>query len=407
MEITSRLKKAFFTLLGREDDYSIVVGPASSVHPGRNVVSYGNRKSIIGPIMNHIAVRVMNMTFKHIRVGENERYEEDLNTGLNEALTRSANIDQTGKSFIQDAVISLLDEGCIAIVPVVTSGNIDDSDNWDVYDLRVAKIIQWYPQHVKVDIYNDQVGRHVQMIFKKTKIAIVENPLYLVMNEPNSTLSRLISRLNTLDVLAAGMTSGKLDLIIQLPYLVKTQTQKDRAEARRSDLESQLASSKYGIAYSDATEKIIQLNRPVTNMLLEEVIFLSNLFYAQIGITEDVFKGTASEEVMGNYYSTTIGPIANALTDSMQRVFLTRTGFTQGQRLRAFRNVFENLPVTKLAEVTDKFSQNASISSNETRSIIGFKPDDDPESDKLRNKNVNPVDEKKEQKKDDQSKEEA
>lgn len=311
---------------------------------------------------------------------------------MNYCLSVSANTDQSGRAFIMDAVMSLFDEGCIGIVPVETSDSPKNSNSYDIEQLRVGKILEWYPQHVRMDIYNERTGQHQEVVLPKKMVAIVENPFYAVMNEPNSTLRRLVYKLNLLDKADGNMASGKLDIIVQLPYTIRSEARKEQAETRRKAIEMQLTGSKYGIAYIDATEKITQLNRPAENQLVEQIKYLSSTLYNQLGLTEAIFDGTADEQAMLNYNNRTVEPILNALVEAMDRTFITKTARTQGQAIIYIRDPFKLVPVNNIADIADKFTRNEILSSNEVRSIIGFKPVDDPRADELRNKNLNASD---------------
>jgi hypothetical protein len=327
--------------------------------------------------------------FKHVKLDEDERYEETIKDGLNECLSLDANLDQTGRMFIQDAVMSMFDEGCVALVPIDTSINPYRTDSYDIHSIRTAKIVQWYPEHIKVQVYNEKTGKKEEKIVPKRKVAIIENPLYSVINEPNSTMQRLIRKLNILDSIDEQSGSGKLDLIIQLPYVIKTDARRDQAEMRRKSIEDQLAGSKYGIAYTDGTERITQLNRPVENNLMAQIEYLTSMLYSQLGITQAVLDNTADEQTMLNYYNRAIEPIVAALADEMQRKFLTKTARTRGHAIMFFRDPFKLVPVGKVAEIADSLTRNEIASSNEMRQVIGWKPSKDPKADELRNKNLN------------------
>jgi hypothetical protein len=349
----------------------------------------GNERSIVNAVYNRIALDVAYIDIFHARLDEDGRYTEQIQSSLNECLTLSANIDQTGKAFLQDVVMSMMDEGCVAIVPVDTTINPQQSGSYDINSLRTGRVKAWYPEHVTVELYNEKTGRREEVTLPKKMVAIIENPLFAVMNEPNSTLQRLIYKLNLLDVIDEQSGSGKLDLIIQLPYVIKTPARKEQAEQRRKDIEMQLAGSKYGIAYTDGTEKITQLNRPVENNLLKQVEYLTGMLYGQLGLTPEILNGSADEKTMLNYYNRTIEPIVSAICDEMKRKFLTKTARTQGQSIVYFRNPFKLVPVAELAEISDKLTRNEIASSNEIRQIIGWKPSDEPGADELRNKNLN------------------
>ena len=388
--IGSRLKHAWNAFMNRdptEVDYDI--GPAYYYRPDRPRLTRGNERSIVTAVYNRIALDVSDIDIRHVRLDENGRYIEDIDSGLNNCLTVEANIDQTGKAFIQDVVMSMLDEGCVAIVPVDTTLNPKVTGSYDINSMRTGKIIQWYPQHVKVNLYNDKTGRKEEVTLPKSMVAIVENPLYAVMNEPNSTLQRLIRKLNLLDYVDEQTGAGKLDLIIQLPYVIKSNARRQQAEDRRADIERQLKDSKYGIAYTDGTERITQLNRPVENNLMKQIEYLTSMLYSQLGINQTVLDGTADEKTMLNYTNRSIGPIISAIVDEMKRKFLTKTARSQMQSIRYFKDPFKLVPVNEIAEISDKLTRNEIASSNEIRQIIGWKPSQDPAADELRNKNLN------------------
>jgi HK97 family phage portal protein len=335
-----------------------------------------------------VALDVAAIDIFHVRLDENERYLEKINSGLNNCLTLEANTDQTARSFIQDIVMSMMDEGCVTIVPVDTSLNPTVTGSYDILSMRTGKILDWYPQHIKVRLYNEKSGQKEDVILPKSMVAIIENPLYAVINEPNSTMQRLIRKLNLLDAVDEQSSSGKLDLIIQLPYIIKTEARRQQAEKRRKDIESQLSGSKYGIAYTDGTEHITQLNRSVENNLLSQIEYLTSMLYSQLGITQSVLDGTADDKTMLNYYNRTIEPIISAIVDEMKRKFLTKTARSQNQSIKFFRDPFKLVPVTELAEITDKMTRNEVMTSNEIRQVIGMKPSEDPKADELRNKNL-------------------
>lgn len=364
-------------------------GVTSYYRPDRVRLSRGNERSIVTSIYNRIATDCAAIQIKHVRVDGNERYKETIDSGLNYALNIEANIDQTGRAFRQDAVMSMLDEGVVAIVPIDTDIDPKKSASFDIKTLRTAKIIQWYPQHIKVQVYNDRTGKREELIFPKKICAIVENPFYSVMNEPNSTLQRLIRKLTLLDDIDEQTSAGKLDLIIQLPYIVKTEARRQQAENRRKDIEMQLSGSKYGIAYTDGTEKITQLSRPLENNLLKQIEYLTSTLQSQLGITEDILKGTADEQTQLNYTNHIVEPILTAFTDEYTRKFLTKTARTQGQKMMYFRDPFKLVPINNIAEIADKFTRNEILSSNEVRALVGYAPVDDPKADELRNKNIN------------------
>lgn len=366
------------------DEYGLSYGS----RPDRTRMRFGNERSIVSSIYTRIGIDVAAVSIQHIRLDENGRYAEGISSNLNECLTVQANIDQSGRALIQDIVMSMFDEGVVAVVPVDTTLNPNESGSFDIQSLRVGKILEWYPRHVRVQLYNDRVGRRDEVILEKRFVAIIENPLYAVMNEPNSTLKRLVHKLNLLDSIDEQSGSGKLDLIIQLPYVIKTPARKKQAEQRSKDIEMQLAGSKYGIAYIDGSEKVTQLNRPAENNLMAQIEYLTSMLYSQLGITENVFNGTAEEAEMLNYYNRTVEPILAAITDAMNRTFLTKTARTQGQKIVYLREPFKLVPVNNLAEIVDKFTRNEILTSNEIRAMIGYKPVDDPKADELRNSNL-------------------
>ena len=391
ISVGSRLRHAWNAFLNRDPtlyDYNIM-GRSSNFKPDRTRLRYSNERSIIASIYNRIAIDVAALSFQHVRLDQNGRYLETISSNLNECLTVEANIDQTARALMLDAALSLFDEGCIAIVPIDTSINPSISGSYDIFSIRVGKILEWFPNHVRVELYNDRKGVKEQVLLEKKVVAIIENPLYTVMNEPNSIAKRLIRKLNLLDAIDEQSGSGKLDIIIQLPYSIKTQARKEQAEIRRLDMEEQLKGSKYGIAYSDATEKITQLNRPAENNLMAQITYLTSMLYSQLGISDAVFNGTADERTMLNYYNRTIEPVSSAIADELRRKFLTKTARTQLQTIMFFRDSFKLVPVADLAEAADKFTRNEILSSNEFRSIIGYKPSDDPRAEELRNKNLN------------------
>ena len=388
-----RLYHAYNAFKNREDPKEFTYpnyGMSTSIRPDRHRLSITNERSIISSIYNRISIDVASVTIMHARKDENERYKETIKSYLNDCLSIEANLDQSGRELIQDIVISMFDEGCVAVVPVDTTLNPNITGSFDVLSLRVAQIIEWFPNHVRVKIYNEKKGYKEEITVSKRSVAIIENPLYTVMNEPNSTLKRLIRKLNLLDSIDEQSGSGKLDIIIQLPYVIKSESRREQAEIRRQQIETQLSGSKYGIAYTDGTEKITQLNRPAENNLMKQIEYLTNMLYGQLGITESIFDGTADESTMLNYFNRTVEPILGAICDGMTRKFLTKTARTQRQAVMYVRNPFKLAPVNTIAEVADKFTRNEILSSNDVRAIIGYKPSDDPEADKLRNKNINP-----------------
>lgn len=386
---TSRFKRAWNVFLNRDlTSKYYEIGPSYSYQPGRPRFSRGNERSIVTSVYNRIALDVSAISIQHVRLDDNNRFVEVIESGLNTCLTLDANIDQTGRAFIQDIVISMFDEGCVAIVPVDTTDNPEITGSYDIESLRTGKIIEWYPRHVKVRVYNDRIGQKQDIIMSKNAVAIIENPLYAIMNEPNSTVQRLIRKLNLLDSMDEQTSSGKLDLIIQLPYIIKTEARRQQAEKRRKDVEDQLSGSKYGIAYTDGTERITQLNRPVENNLLKQIEYLTNMVYSQLGITTSILDGTADDKTMLNYNNRTIEPIVSAIVDAMKRTFLTKTARSQKQSIMFFRDPFKLVPVADLAEIADKFTRNEIMTSNEIRQIVGMKPSNDPKADELRNKNL-------------------
>ncbi len=392
LTLTSRLKNAWNAFTNNRDPTHISqyrdIGTSYVYRPDRVRFSRGNERTIATSVYNRIAMDVASIAFKHCRIDKNGRYIEDIKSGLNDCLSVEANIDQTGRSFIQDVVMSMFDEGAVAIVPVDTSFDPTNSTSYDILSMRTGKILEWYPAHVKVRVYNDRTGRKEDIVLPKRSVAIIENPLYAVINEPNSTMQRLVRKLNILDAIDEQSGSGKLDLIIQLPYVIKTEARKDQAEKRRRDIEEQLKGP-YGIAYTDGTEKITQLNRPVENNLMKQIEYLTNQLYSQIGMTPSVLDGTADEKAMLNYNNRTVEPIASAIVDAMKRSFLSKTARTQGQTIMFFRDPFKLVPINNIADIADKFATNEILSSNEIRQIIGMKPADDPKADELRNSHLN------------------
>lgn len=387
--IGSRLKHAWNAFMNRDPTSDFRdTGPGYSYRPDRPRLTRGNERSIITAIYNRIALDAANVTIQHVQLDKDNRYLETRDSGLNCCLTLDANIDQTGRAFIQDAVLSMLDEGCIALVPIDTIGDPYSTGSYDIQSIRTGKIVEWYPKHVKVQVYNDRTGQKQEVKFRKDIVAIIENPFYAVMNEPNSTLQRLIRKLNLLDGIDEKNSSGKLDLVIQLPYSTKTESRRKMAEERRKDIEMQLVGSKYGIAYIDSTERMTQLNRPVENNLMSQIEYLTSMLYSQLSITQAVLDGTADEKTMLNYNNRTIEPILAAITDEMKRKFLTVTARTQKQSICFFRDPFRLVPVSEIAEIADKMTRNEIMTSNEIRQVIGMKPSSDPNADELRNKNL-------------------
>ena len=391
LEVSSRLKHAWNAFVNNRDPTASYrdIGPGYSYRPDRPRLTRGNERSIITSVYNRIALDVAANDIRHVKLDEDDRFSEIIDSGLNNCLALDANIDQTGRAFIQDAVMSMLDEGCVALVPIETTFNPQQTGSFDINTIRTGKVLDWYPKHVRVSVYNERSGKREEIVLPKDTIAIIENPLYAVMNEPNSTMQRLIRKLNLLDAIDEQSGSGKLDLIIQLPYVVKTEARRQQAEARRKDIEMQLAGSKYGIAYTDGTEKVTQLNRSVDNNLMKQIEYLTSMLYSQLGITQAVLEGTADEKTMLNYYSRTIEPIIAAIVDEMKRKFLTKTARTRRQSIAFFRDPFKLVPVDNIAEIADKFTRNEIMTSNEIRQKIGMKPSKDPKADKLINSNLN------------------
>lgn len=367
------------------------IGASYSYRPDRPRFTRGNERSIVTSVYNRIALDASAIDLRHVKLDENDRYVETMKSGLNNCLTLEANIDQTGRAFRFDTIMSMLDEGHIAMVPIDTNVN-PENGAFDIETMRTGKILEWYPAHVKVKAYNERTGEKEDIIIPKRSVAIIENPLFAVINEPNSTMQRLIRKLNLLDMIDEQSGSGKLDLIIQLPYVIKTDARRQQAEIRRKDIENQLAGSKYGIAYTDGTEKITQLNRSVDNNLMKQIEYLTSMLYSQLGITAEILNGSADEKTMLNYYDRTIEPIVSAIADEMKRKFLTKTARTQHQSIMFFRDPFKLVPVGELAEIADKFTRNEIMTSNEIRQIVGMKPSKDPKADQLVNSNLNQPD---------------
>jgi len=391
MEVTlgTRLKHAWNAFFNKDPtDYYKNVGTSYTYRPDRPRLTRGNERSIVTSVYNRIGLDASSVSIQHVRLDENNRFLSVIDSGLNNCLTVEANLDQTGRAFIQDIVMSMLDEGSVAIVPVDTTFNPEITGSYDILSMRTGQILEWYPSHVKVRVYNEKTGRKEDIVVPKNTVGIVENPLYAVINEPNSTMQRLIRKLNLLDVVDEQSSSGKLDLIIQLPYVIKTEARRQQAENRRKDIENQLAGSKYGIAYTDGTERITQLNRSVENNLMKQIEYLTSMLYSQLGITQSILDGTADDKTMLNYYNRTIEPILSAIVDEMKRKFLTKTARSQLQSISFFRDPFKLVPVNEISEIADKFTRNEIMTSNEIRQIIGMKPSDDPKADELRNKNL-------------------
>lgn len=395
-QISDRLKHAWNAFNNQEvkkqDTTFFDYGASYGYRPDRSRFTVSNERSIITSVYTKVGMDVASVLMSHVKLDENGRFVETVNSGLNNCLTLEANIDQAGRHFRQNMAMSLLDKGVIAICPVDTTISPETTGGYDIKTLRVGEVVAWFPKHVRVKLYNDETGRYEELTVSKTTVAIVENPLYSVMNEPNSTLQRLIRKLNLLDAVDEATSSGKLDLIVQLPYVIKSEARQQQAAQRRTDLEEQLRGSKYGIAYTDGTEKITQLNRPAENNLLKQVEFLTEMLYSQLGLAQSIFDGTADERTMTNYFSRTIDPILGAITEAMKRTFLTKTARTQGHSIEYFRNRFSLMGIADLAELADKLTRNEILSSNEFRAILGFKPSMDPKADELRNKNLPMVD---------------
>ena len=389
--IFERLQHSWNAFRGRDRpavSYNQDLGLSSYRRPDRSYVKVSNDRSMVTAIYNRISMDVASNKIEHVKIDENGRYVESVPDGLNNCLTVEANIDQTSRAFIQDAAFSLLDEGCIAIAPIDVSLDPSKSSSYDIYTMRVGKILQWYPAHVLISVYNEKIGRKEDILVPKKTVAIIENPFYAVMNEPNSTLKRLIRKLALLDAIDEQSGSGKLDLIIQLPYVIKSDARREQAENRRKQIETQLAGSKFGIAYTDGTERITQLNRPLENNLMSQIEYLTNTLYSQLGITPEILNGTADEKTMLNYNNRTIEPILSAITDEMKRKFLTKTARTQGHSIIFTSEPFKLVPINNIADIADRFTRNEILTPNEIRSIIGFKPVSDEAADELRNRNI-------------------
>ena len=408
MGIRDRLQHAWNAFVYNDNTYVDPqnLGGLSTYKPDRVHFSRGVERSIVTSVYNRLALDVSSIAIKHVRLDENGRFKEEVDSGLQNCLNVEANIDQTGRAFLQDVVMSMLDEGCVAIVPVDTTIDPAKSGSYEINTMRTGKILEWYPAHVRVRVYNDKRGIHEEIVLPKSAVAIIENPLYAVINEPNSTMQRLIRKLNLLDVVDEQTSSGKLDLIIQLPYVIKSEARRKQAEERRKDIEMQLSGSKYGIAYTDGTERITQLNRPAENNLMKQVEYLTSMLYSQLGLTQSIMDGSADDKTMLNYYNRTVEPILAAITDEIKRKFLTKTARSQRQTIMYFRDPFKLTPVLDLAEIADKFTRNEIMTSNEIRQIVGMKPADDPSADELRNKNLNQSNETIDNKKETQSPEE-
>ena len=392
IQLLSRLKHGWNAFVNNRDPtYS--QGVSYSYRPDRPRFTKGNERSIVTSVYNRIALDAAAINIKHCRLDDNDRLIEVLDSGLNSCLNLEANVDQTGRAFIQDCVMSMLDEGCVAIIPIETTLDPTITKSYDILSMRTGKILEWYPDKVKVRVYNDRTGRQEDIVLPKSTVGIVENPLYAVINEPNSTMQRLIRKLALLDVTDEQTASGKLDLIIQLPYVIKTEARRQQAENRRKDIEMQLAGSKYGIAYTDGTEKVTQLNRSVENNLMKQIEYLTNLLFSQLGITQTILDGTADDKTMLNYYTRTIEPIVAAIADEMKRKFISKTARSQKQSIVYFRDPFKLVPVNDMAEIADKFTRNEILTSNEIRQIVGMRPSKDPKADQLVNSNIRQPDE--------------
>ena len=363
-------------------------GSSYTISPTRPRFTRGNERTIVTSVYNRIAIDASTIDVMHVRLDDEGRFKEPIKSNLNNCLTVEANIDQTSRAFMLDIVISLLDEGCVAVVPVKTTLNPNNTESYDIEELRTGRIMEWFPKHVLVRLYNDETGMYQDVTLPKSQVAIIENPLYTIMNEPNSTMQRLIHKLSLLDIIDEESSSGKMDLIIQLPYIIKNDTKRSQAEERRKQIEDQLRGSRYGVAYIDGTEKVTQLNRSVENNILKQVEYLTNLLYSQLGLTQTIMDGTADENAMNNYYNRTVEPVVSAIVDEFHRKFLTKTARTQGQAIMFFRDPFKLMSVTSIADTADKFTRNELLSSNEFRQIIGRKPSTDPKADMLLNKNI-------------------
>lgn len=385
---TDRLKHGWNAFMNKDPTNYITYGPSYGMRPDRPQLTRGNERSIIGPIINRIAMDAASIKVLHVKLDEQERFIEVIDDGLNNCLTTEANIDQTGRAFLFDAIESMMDEGVVGIVPIDTTLNPNMTGSYDINSMRVCKILEWFPKHVRIRVYNDKTGQKEELIVSKSIVCIIENPWYSVMNEPNSIAQRLIRKLNLLDVIDNQSGSGKLDLIIQLPYIIKTEARRKQADARRKEIERQLTDSKYGIAYTDGTEHITQLNRPVDNNLMTQIEYLTSMLMSQLNLTPEIMNGTADENTMNNYFTRTIEPILAAIVDEMNRKFLTKTARTQHQSICFFRDPFRLMPISSLAEVVDKFTRNEIMTGNEIRQKIGMQPSSDPSADELRNKNL-------------------
>ena len=403
----SRLRKAWNVFTGQNQDGArIDYGMSSGYRPDRPRPSRGIERTIVNSIYNRIAMDVASISIRHVQLDEEGRFLTERNSSLNYCLSTSANLDQTGRAFVQDVAMSLFDEGCVAVVPVDTDRDDEDHSYKAIYSLRVGQILEWYPRHVRVRLYNEKVGCKEDIVLPKEDVAIIENPFYSVMNQSNSIVQRLVRKLTLLDVVDEQISSGKLDLIIQLPYVIKTEARRQQAELRRKDIETQLMGSKYGIAYTDGTERITQLNRPVENNIMKSIEYLTNMAFGQLGLTQAIMDGSADEQTMLNYNNRTVEPVVAAIVDSMKRAFLSKTAISQRQSIMYFRDPFRLVPVSQVAEIADKFTRNEIMTSNEIRQIVGMRPSKDPKADELRNSNLNHPDEKQVQATDNTKKEE-
>lgn len=394
MAFADRLQHAWNAFMNKDPTttYTYDVGVGYGYRPDRIRLTRGNERSIVTSVYNKIALDCAAITIEHVRLDEAGRFMEAINSGLNNCLTLEANRDQTGRAFIQDVIMSMFDEGCVAIIPTDTTINPAISGSYDINTLRTGEILQWYPKHVKVRVYNEDTGNRQDLLLPKDTVAIIENPLYAIMNEPNSTMQRLIRKLNLLDAVDEQSGAGKLDLIIQLPYAIKSEARRQQAENRRKDIESQLANTKYGIAYTDSTEHVTQLNRSLTNNLMDQIEYLTNLLYSQLGITTSILDGTADDKTMLNYHNRTIEPVISAIVDEMKRKFLTKTARSQRQSIIYFRDPFRLVPVSQIAEIADTFTRNEIMTPNEIRQVVGMKPADGEQANELRNRNINSAD---------------
>ena len=389
LTISSRFKHAWNAFLNRDPTKGYQnIGVGYSYRPDRFRFTRGNERSIVTSVYNRIALDVAAINIQHVQLDNEGRFSSIIDSDFNNCLSLEANTDQTGRAFIQDVVMSMMDEGCIAVVPVDTDDDPDETTGYKILSMRVGKILDWYPQHIRVRLYNENTGLKQDIVVPKKTVAIVENPLYAVINEPNSTMQRLIRKLNLLDAVDEQSSSGKLDLIIQLPYVIKSEARRQQAEMRRKAIEEQLSGTKYGIAYTDGTERITQLNRSLDNNLMKQIEYLTSMLYSQLGITQSILDGTADEKTMLNYYNRTIEPIVSAIVDEMKRKFLTKTARSQNKSIKFFRDPFKLVPVADLAEISDKFTRNEIATSNEIRQVIGWKPSNDPKADELRNSNL-------------------